>query len=35
MTRIASLLLALMLVSGWEWGAHSFEWSALVLPAPS
>ncbi|MEY2804509.1 MAG: hypothetical protein RL657_1845 [Pseudomonadota bacterium] len=35
MTRWASFFLALALLSAWEWGARSFEWSALVLPAPS
>jgi NitT/TauT family transport system permease protein len=35
MNRLTSLLLALVLVSGWEWGARLFDWSALVLPAPT
>lgn len=33
--RACSLLLALILLSAWEWAVASFAWSPLVLPAPS
>ncbi len=34
-TRCLSLLLFLGLIAGWEWSVHAFNWSPLVLPAPS
>lgn len=29
------MLLLVVLLGGWEWAVHWFNWSALILPAPS
>lgn len=33
--QVCSFILILCLIAAWEWGATYFNWSALLLPAPS